>query len=411
MIRRLLSRLTRVTSSGRWIPEVDGLRFVAIAAVFIYHLRGYLAHYSTIDWQSPVADDWLARVTEYGNLGVQLFFTLSGFILALPFADHCFRNGRPVSLRAYSLRRLTRLEPPYLLTLFLFFGLYAATGRRSVAEMLPNLLANVFYVHNWFGPKDGSINTVAWSLEIEVQFYLLAPLLAGLFVIPSRLARRGLVVAAAYAAVALQVLILDVAPAAPISLLNYLQFFLMGFLAADIYVADWQGAPSRSALWDPLLPLAGSAIVFLAMSRSSALPWTLPALMFVLIAASFRADYGRRFLANPMITAIGGMCYTIYLIHYQIISFVGRFTCDWALGQTFFVNLLWQTVVIGSATVAISATFFLLVEKPCMRPDWPRRLWMTIWSGLGSARPAGQPYQVDFPRHERHDAEPSGWKA
>jgi peptidoglycan/LPS O-acetylase OafA/YrhL len=391
MLHWLAARLARVTSSGRWIPEVDGLRFVAIAAVFVYHLRGYLAYFSTTEWRTPVADDWLAQVTEFGNLGVHLFFTLSGFILALPFADHCFRGGRPVSLKAYFLRRLTRLEPPYLLTLFLFFGLYAATGRRPVAEMLPNLLANCFYVHNWFGAAGGSINTVAWSLEIEVQFYLLAPFLAGIFVIPSRIARRTLLVATSMAAVALQVFVLDGPPAAPISLLNYAQFFLMGFLAADIYVADWQGSPTRGAAWDPVLVAAAVAIPALALAESPVLPWALPGLMFLLIAVSFRAAYCRRFLANPLVTAIGGMCYTIYLIHYQVISFVGRFTCDWALSRYFFVNLIWQTALVGLATLAVSAVFFLLVEKPCMRPDWPRRLYQAMGRWVAALRGASQP--------------------
>jgi peptidoglycan/LPS O-acetylase OafA/YrhL len=392
VFRWLIGRLARVTSSGRWIPEVDGLRFVAIAAVFVYHLRGYLAAFSSISWQTPVADDVLARVTEYGNLGVHLFFTLSGFILALPFADHVFRNGPRVSPKAYFLRRLTRLEPPYLLTLFLFFGLYAVTGRRLVAEMLPNLLANCFYVHNWFGAKDGSINTVAWSLEIEVQFYVLAPLLAAIFRVPSQTARRTLLVGAAYAAVLLQVFVLDKPRAAPISLLNYLQFFLMGFLAADIYVADWRGAASRSAGWDLVWLAGGGSIVYLAVLESVVLPWALPGLMFILIAASFRVVYCRRFLTNPLVTAIGGMCYTIYLIHYQVISFVGRFTCDWALSRYFFVNLLVQTAVIGAVTLLVAAVFFLLVEKPCMKPDWPRRLWLSL--GRVTAKYRGTPESI-----------------
>ena len=72
----------------------------------------------------PYAEDpshsVIARVLEHGNYGVQLFFVISGFVLALPFASHYLCQTRAVSLRAYFLRRLTRLEPPYVLSMLLF---------------------------------------------------------------------------------------------------------------------------------------------------------------------------------------------------------------------------------------------------------------------------------------------------
>ena len=90
----------RVTSSGRYIPEVDGLRFVAIVGVFFYHLRGYINAKSKTAWAGPVEEDWLGQLTHFGNIGVPLFFVLSGFILGLPFASHHLKGKEQVSLRA-----------------------------------------------------------------------------------------------------------------------------------------------------------------------------------------------------------------------------------------------------------------------------------------------------------------------
>ena len=60
-----------------------------------------------------------------GFRGVELFFVISGFILGLPFAAHYLKGAAPVSLRKYYLRRLTRLEPPYIVALLVLFILAA----------------------------------------------------------------------------------------------------------------------------------------------------------------------------------------------------------------------------------------------------------------------------------------------
>ena len=59
--------LRRITSKGTFIPEIDGLRFVAIASVVMYHLRGFL---------SPES-----RLAAHGYRGVNLFYVISGFVL------------------------------------------------------------------------------------------------------------------------------------------------------------------------------------------------------------------------------------------------------------------------------------------------------------------------------------------
>jgi peptidoglycan/LPS O-acetylase OafA/YrhL len=93
-------------------------------------------------------------------------------------------------------------------------------------------------------------------------------------------------------------------------------------------------------------------------------------------------------LTRPWVTAIGGMCYSIYLIHYQVISLVGRFTKDLPFSRYFWVNLLVQTVVVGLPTLGFSAIFFLTVEKPCMRKDWPGRSLAWLQTRLRARGPS-----------------------
>jgi len=98
---RILRGLSRETTSGRFIPEMDGLRFAAIAMVVLFHLNGYLTAKTTFYERASIAPGWLCRVALLGSHGVELFFVISGFILALPFAAYHLAGAPVVSLRKY----------------------------------------------------------------------------------------------------------------------------------------------------------------------------------------------------------------------------------------------------------------------------------------------------------------------
>ena len=104
-----LDGFRRITTSGQFIPEIDGLRFVAISLVILHHVALYISIRQQRD----------EGLFSLGQHGVELFFAISGFILAVPFALQHLRGNRPVRLRSYFWRRFTRIEPPYLLSLIL----------------------------------------------------------------------------------------------------------------------------------------------------------------------------------------------------------------------------------------------------------------------------------------------------
>lgn len=118
-----LRHLRRRTTSGRFIAEVDGLRFIAIALVVFFHVHDYLFTKFRLPAGNVGSEDLLDRIAATGHYGVHLFFIISGFVLALPFAAHQLSDRPAVKLRAYFVRRLTRLEPPYILAML---GLAAA---------------------------------------------------------------------------------------------------------------------------------------------------------------------------------------------------------------------------------------------------------------------------------------------
>ncbi len=370
---RVLRSLSRETSSGRFIPEMDGLRFVAIAMVILYHLNGYLMAKTTFYERGQMAPpDWLCRSALVGLHGVELFFVISGFILALPFAARHLAGAPAVSLRKYYLRRLTRLEPPYFVTICLLLAL-GVWAHRSAA-ILPHLAASLAYLHNVIYGAQSPVLGVAWSLEIEVQFYLLVPLLTLVFAIRNPRLRRVFLVGLTLATLAAQSWLAGKHPRFELSILAYLQFFLLGFLLADVFLTNWKNAPQRSRYWD-MIALAGWPLLFLALQSKVLTHWLFPALAFTLYCAAFRGGWINRLFCNPWITAVGGMCYSIYLIHYEVISAVGRFTKSVGAGLPNPAYLILQFVLVGSAIVVICGMYFVVLEKPCMRRDWPQRLW------------------------------------
>ena len=114
--------LKRSTVSTVYIPEIDGVRFLAISIVSFYHLNNFFL--AKAPYNFNVSDNLLNIFLQNGFKGVQVFFVISGFILALPFAKYFLLSEKKPSLKNYYLRRLTRIEPPYFIALVIFFLLY-----------------------------------------------------------------------------------------------------------------------------------------------------------------------------------------------------------------------------------------------------------------------------------------------
>jgi peptidoglycan/LPS O-acetylase OafA/YrhL len=362
-----LAPYRRITSSGQFIPEVDGLRFLAIFSVFIYHLAGDVLRHTPQSIQ-PRQSNWFLSTTQILNLGVPMFFIISGFILGAPFAAPFLQGKRPVSLKRYFLRRLTRLEPPYVLSMLLFFALKVAAGKGTFSELFPNLAASLLYLHGAIFGGASVINIVAWSLEIEVQFYILAPLIALVFAIRSVLTRRLLLVALILLATGVSGL--DSSNhAIHGSLLGYGQYFLAGFLLADFYLSGGDRR-QRNSLWDVISLVGWPSLLALQVLGGNLVGFATPWILSLLYVAAYHGVAMNRFVTNLWIATCGGMCYTIYLLHNYTIASLGMLTERFGIGYPFAARLLLQFLLMTPVLLAVSGLYFRLIERPCMDPSW-----------------------------------------
>jgi len=367
----MMLQFRRITTQNRFIPQIDGLRFIAIASVVLFHVYAALQTRSAIPVPRPVNSDLAKR-------GVELFFAISGFILGVPFASTRLLNAPAIDLKKYFMRRVTRLEPPYIISLLGWLAAGLFIFHTPFAVMAPHFFASCVYSQNLiFGAFVGAINPIAWSLEVEVQFYLLVPLLACLFSIADTRLRRATI---------LGLMLVSAVLSLPLyrtvhfhySIAYYLAFFLAGFLVCDIYLK--QSESRKSLLWDGLALLAWPLVWYLGRDIGHVL---LPFVIVLLYLAAFRGPICSTLLSHRAITNIGGMCYSIYLFHFLVIYCVKHISYPLHIGKDFWLYYALQTCIITPFVLLFCGTFFVLIERPCMDREWPKKAWRYVRGVLG----------------------------
>ena len=161
------------------------------------------------------------------------------------------------------------------------------------------------------------------------------------------------------------------------NLIDCLHYFLTGFLLADLCATDWQKPPVNRALWDLVATISWVTLVFVLMKHNG-VDISILACMMLGFAGTFRSRFWNWLLTRPLITTIGGMCYTIYLYHPLIKSLIARHTVHISIGKVFWVNSLFQILLLYPAIVVICALLFMLTERPFMRRDWTKIVWQKI---------------------------------
>ncbi|MEZ2348698.1 acyltransferase family protein [Terriglobus sp. RCC_193] len=385
-----LNSLRRVTSSRLYIPEIDGLRFIAIAYVVIFHISE-LTRFTGAPITQGVLFTPLFTAIHHGARGVPFFFAISGMVLGLPFARHHLAGHDRVALKPYLMRRVTRLEPPYLANLFLRMPLAMAAKHIPLMSGISHLAVSIFYADWIIYGATPAIHPPSWSLAVEVQFYLLAPAIAWVlyrgtdsvrWLVSLALLVGGCFASWYFAGEELH-------GAARLSILYFSQYFIAGMLMADIYVTSMERIP-ETFVWDLLA--FPSLIAFFLVPDQFARFLLAPIIVIVFLAA-FRGRLLRPFLRLPVVSITGGMCYSIYLTHSLTLQ-GGMAALVWGRDRLGLHPDFWVLYAVALLTIIplilfIAVIFFVLIERPCMDPHWPHKLMKWL-----RERPQPQPLQA-----------------
>ncbi|TDC81959.1 acyltransferase [Micromonospora sp. KC606] len=235
----------------RRLPALDAVRVIGALAVVGHHV-GFATGRNTGD---SVAGAWLSRL----DVGVAVFFVLSGFLLFRPYAHAQATYQRPPGTGRYLWRRATRILPAYWVAVVVCLLVLPQNRDATTADWLRHVTLTQIYQHGQL--KHGLSQT--WSLATEVSYYLILPVLATLLLgrrhRPDRVARiavAALVVTGGWVALmGLGVLSLGLHT---MWLPSYAGWFGAGMALASAHVALRAGAGERWRWLDDLgrAPLA-----------------------------------------------------------------------------------------------------------------------------------------------------------
>lgn len=359
--------IMRTGVSGDHWPALDGLRAIAVIGVVLFHV------------------DRLPG----GFLGVDLFFTLSGFLITTLLVREHREHGR-IALGRFWARRFRRLLPAVMLLIGAVLAWLAvwgtpaeqATSRSDATWALP-YLANWHLVavarDYWASATSSSAFTHLWSLAIEEQFYVLWPIVVVLFV--RRPGRLALVTGIGAAASGLALVVLAMTNGATRAYMGTdtrAAALLLGALVALPPVRERveRGVAARPDVADRVLVVAagGLGALWWIGGRSldvllrgglivhSVLAATVVALLVVPTASPLRSR-AVGVLSTRWLRWVGTMSYGIYLWHWPLIQ-LGRPRLDGL------PDVVRDALLVGLAVV-LSAISYHLVEHPVRR----QRAW------------------------------------
>jgi peptidoglycan/LPS O-acetylase OafA/YrhL len=371
VLHRALSAWTVALQTRRTaaddIPALTGLRGFAAVLVVVYH---YAASPHLAQPYTPIGP---------GYLGVDVFFVLSGFLMALNYGEGFRRGFSRAAYRNFLGKRLARIYPLYLFATLGVFVLGMA-GFAAGAHSVANLIGNLSLAESWgLGRLPGlswltaPLVGPAWSISTEAAAYLLFPALVAMAVYRSKTS-AALAGAVSFAALILLVAMpaawkaqafpargpLDISNGADVwPLVRCLADFTIGLLAWRLRPAilptlkgglGWALLATAAALW--FVPYRDLAMV--------------PVVALLIIALSDTTARVARVFANRIAVFFGNISYALYLLHFPVLFIIGPSVAKrlGALGDDAHLATL---LILGGLDIALAWLSFRFVEAPSRR--------------------------------------------
>ena len=332
------------------LKPLTSLRFVAALLVFAYH--------------APAAQPF-AQNYALGHAGVGFFFVLSGFILTYTYHDAL--TGAAGAIRAFYVARFARVYPAYvvstifaLLVLVRFGGPFwnPATPAMRVAALAAQLLAVQAWIPNeqiYLG-----VNSPAWSISVEVFFYLVFPFL--LVSLSRAFATSGARVTFAAAGVTWALVAAAFLIPHPVVVWTAYVFppsrlleFVVGMLVALAFLRGYR-VRRPATLWEML----AAAAVVVAILAGPLIPealryavWLVPFWAALIAVVAAGAGGVSRALSHPALVRLGEISYGVYLLHVSVLTIAVKLIAP-----------PFATIVALAATLIGASALYLYVERP-----------------------------------------------
>jgi peptidoglycan/LPS O-acetylase OafA/YrhL len=384
------------------VPSVTGLRALSVLWVIVQHVQQGLRPLAATPEGARFLVHPVLRIGWAGNLGVDVFFVISGYLIGGMLMREREESGG-ISLRRFYLRRAMRLLPAYGVAIALNLALGAPNAERA--------WANALFVNN-FVPFTRQFMAHTWSLAIEEQFYAVFPvLLLGLYA--ARPALRTALLAASVVAFALLAVALVQLHGLELSLIRpsavefwrYMDLFYVkpyarfGALFIGVLVARLERERSSLVLLERR-PVAASLLALVAVATLAFVAFVFPegrrpdgakriagsfalaldgyafaaATGYLLLLSRARCWLGRavaRALGARALRPIAQLSYAAYLVHPLCIApLYARLGFDTSAPGLSYARLVGSALAVSFLAALL---LFLFVELPVMRLRPPAR--------------------------------------
>jgi peptidoglycan/LPS O-acetylase OafA/YrhL len=359
----------------REIASLTGLRGVAAAWVFLFHCGDFLRH------PLPQAAHALGFLGAAGYMGVDIFFVLSGFVLALNYTDAAVHRS-PSSYMGFLWKRLARIYPVHIAALVLLvivegaFRLHGTHLLPRTRYSIEGLLRTLTLTHGWSIPIEKTWNTVSWSLSCEWGAYLAFPVLA---LMAQRLRSRAAVLT--MLSLLLLALTMNLRQKSYFGSISYgvLRIaveFPAGILLYQLWVLA--GFPrTRAAGWLALVGLfvligAGNALATL-FDSDMPFPWLPGAACLIVYGLAAGRGPLERWLSSPIALFAGRISFAFYMIHGILLGIPEQIIDAYGLHDA--TDVLMLLLLTSFAAVLLASSMYRWVETPARAAmlQWARR--------------------------------------
>ncbi|MCF5705885.1 acyltransferase family protein [Pseudomonas syringae] len=336
--------------------SLQGLRGLAVLGVVLFHMMPLESRFSGGDILLPSSLDFF-------QLGVDLFFVISGFVMVIVSRGR-FQNG--VEAQRFLFNRVSRIYPTYWLYFFITLGVFLVQpGMVNSGHGSSNLLMSFLLL-----PNDKVLLVmVAWSLLFELWFYLVfcALLMFKERYLPWLMAGWAGLIVAFNALQDWQ----DQSSALKIILHPYSLEFIIGVALALFFYGRHSTRLPMSAVLGLLVAALLAGVPLIATYRlydsQGLLRMLTVGITFGLLVLTLALLERRRKISIPMpLVAVGDMSYTVYLSHLLVLGVIGR-VWGWvgAWPQSYLDNLFFAALML-SATVCYGWVGYRCFEKPVL---------------------------------------------
>lgn len=371
-----------VQAGERRLAPIESMRALAALGVLLWHAQLLsVVDNGIFDAATP------NRIAASGANGVYVFFTLTGYLIFRPFAQRAWGSGVGVDLRRYARNRLLRVLPLYYVAVVVLLVLqeHGGTGRQWWRFLL--------FAQNYWADTNQKVDGPLWSIVVELQFYVVVPLLAALLARGTRRA-GGLALLALFAVGLAGRLVAEAQGVAndniwKTTFVVTFVWFTPGLLLAWLETCWaarrplWLTRPLDSstawfvagvALWLTAPILHAPADIYLAAN----------ALLVGSCALPLRHGWSYTALSWRPLATVGVASYSLYVWHVPIMRAID----GWPLARTgsFPLSLVAVPVCIAAALVS-----YRLIERPFLRH---RRRWSDATATVDAAPVQPPPTRV-----------------